>query len=1536
MEGMFEMRLTIQNQHTTGLYRPQYEHDACGIGFYADIKGRPSHEIVTTALEMLARLDHRAGKSSDNESSDGAGILLQIPHEFFISVCPFPLPELGSYAAGMLFMPQDIQLQNDILAAWKKEAASLGLSFIGERAVPVNPDVIGKAAREAQPQITQIFLEPCTALEDALFQKKLYVLRKKIEKQFSSILYVASLSNQTIVYKGMLSAEQLPLFYSDLRMESFCSSIALIHSRFSTNTFPSWDRAHPNRMLAHNGEINTIKGNENWFNAKTALLAEELTDLPIEEVTPIIQPDGSDSAMFDNVLEFITLNGASLAQSIMMMVPEPWEQQNDMPPFLKAFYQYHSQLMEPWDGPMALGFTNGKQIGATLDRNGLRPGRYYLTKDDKVIFASEVGVVDIPDEQILERRSLKPGELLFVDTEQGRILSNEELKTLVSTQEPYSEYNESFVLSLNSKKERLTALSGLNPEKLLYLQRLFGYTYEEVTKSIKPMVEEMKESTGSMGLDTPLAVLSERPQLLYHYFKQGFSQVTNPPIDALREECVISTLTWLGAQTSFLRRNDFENKRILLEHPFLDTQSFFAIQNQGIKTAEIQSAYSAADGEKGLETALESLFTQAEAAIEKGAALLILSDRLDDTMTVPIPALLVTSALHHYLIKKGLRPKVSLIIDSGEPRDPHHMAMLLGYGADAVHPYLAFETLKSLVQEKHLSCSYKEAVQHYLHAVLNGVVKIMSKVGISAIQSYRGAKTFEAIGISTEVMELYFTGTPSQISGIGLKEIAAESLARYQQALKGLNIADPALEAGSELQWRKEGEFHQFNPLMIHTLQRAARTNDKTVYKKFVEMQQTSPFTTIRSMLSLQSSREPIALDEVESIEAIFKRFKSGAMSYGSLSKEAHEALAIAMNRIGGKSNSGEGGEEESRYTLDENGDSRRSAIKQVASGRFGVTSHYLTESDEIQIKMAQGAKPGEGGQLPGSKVYPWIAEVRRSTPGVGLISPPPHHDIYSIEDLAQLIHDLKSANPYARISVKLVAKAGVGTIAAGVAKGLADTILISGHDGGTGASPRSSIKHAGVPWELGLSEAHQTLVLNGLRDRVTLEVDGKLMSGRDVLIAACLGAEEYGFATAPLVALGCIMMRACHLDTCPVGVATQNPKLREKFMGSPDHIVNYLTFIAEEIRELLAELGFRSLKELVGQTHLLCIKDEVQTHWKAKHLNLEDLLFQPLLKDGSFYFKAKEQEHQLDSRFDQRNLLPVCEELISNGQKAVFTFPIRNTDRTVGTTLGYSISKAFGAEGLPKDTIELVLKGSAGQSLGAFIPKGLSIMLEGDANDYVGKGLSGGTIIIKPGSKWDLAHPHTIIGNTTFFGATSGEAYIRGGAGQRFCVRNSGAYAVVEGVGDHGCEYMTGGRVAVLGPIGKNFAAGMSGGVAYIYAGQDAGDPFDKINHDMVSVEDSLTEQDRFELYQMIEKHYHYTSSPIAGEILRNWSTAFNQFLKVIPLEYKSMTNTIDILHSRGMSASEAELEAFRLKQSNLVLDPVEEAESFSTELKG
>ncbi|MCQ2009351.1 MAG: glutamate synthase large subunit [Sporolactobacillus sp.] len=1494
-----------------GLYRPEFEHDACGIGMYADIKGRASNEIVKTALEMLARLDHRAGKAADGKTGDGAGILVQIPDRYFQEVCDFELPPVGHYGVGMFFMPQDRSSRLVAIGKIKACIAARNLRIYGERDVPIDENEISRLARSKAPYMYQMFIG--TANQDAgpVLDSKLYLLRKAIEAKLNDEIYVASLSSQTLVYKGMLRAKEVSAFYTDLQDERFVSALALVHSRYSTNTFPSWERAHPNRMIVHNGEINTIRGNMSWFNAK----AKRLNDGKLPQ---IIDPEGSDSAIFDNVLEFLTYHGFSLPHAVMMMVPEPWEGDNGLPDYLRDFYEFHSRTMEPWDGPMALGFCNGKQIGAILDRNGLRPARYYITNDDKVVFSSEVGVADLKPENIRERCHLKPGQLLLIDTEKGRIVPSDELKKEICSSIHYADLLKKSVIKLNGQHGTGVLLPD---SKRLFQQKVFGYTYEDATKAIQPMAEQGKEPTGSMGNDTPLAVLSNKSQLLFDYFKQWFSQVTNPPIDAIREARVMSKITWLGPQISLLEPSKHVTSQIRLKHPILDRKAFQDLQHQELKTRTVALTYLAEEGKFGLSKAVDQLILHVDEMIHDDVSLIILSDRDVDQNHLPIPSLLAVSALHHHLINQGTRPQISLIVDSGEPRDSHQVAALLGYGADAIHPYLALNTVHSLIKSNHLDLSEEKAEQNYIKALVGGIVKIMSKVGISSIQSYRGAQTFEALGLSNALIDKYFKGTVSQIGGIGLEEIETETLLRHKKAVEEcLQGEMKPLDPGSTMQWRQGGEQHKIEPLIVHTLQQAARTNDYQLYKDYKKMVDKAPFSTIRSLLTFEKDRKPISLEEVEPVENILRRFKTGAMSYGSISKEAHEAMAIAMNRIGGKSNSGEGGEDADRFTHDQNGDWRRSAIKQVASARFGVTSYYLSEADELQIKMAQGAKPGEGGQLPAGKVYPWIARTRHATTGVALISPPPHHDIYSIEDLAQLIYDLKSSNPKARISVKLVAKGGVGTIAAGVAKGKADVILISGHDGGTGAASKTSIKHAGLPWEIGLAEAHQTLMKNGLRDRVRLETDGKLMTGRDVLIAACLGAEEFGFATAPLVVLGCLMMRACHLDSCPVGIATQNPELRKNFMGNPDHIVHFMTFIAQDIREQLAELGYRSLNEVIGQAHLLRIKKEVHSHWKARTLDLSDLLYQAESDVSKRYF-ARAQEHHVERRFDERNLVATCLPTIENKRPVQLVYKLKNSDRTVGSTLGYFISRSTGGKGLPEDTITLSFTGSAGQSFAAFIPKGVTMILTGDANDYVGKGLSGGKVVIKSEELEGVdSDSQAMMGNVALFGATSGEAYVRGTAGGRFCVRNSGAKAVVEGVGENGCEYMTGGRVVVLGAIGRNFAAGMSGGVAYVLPDGERDQLIPLINKELVNIEPLTDKQEQDEVYQLIKNHLDHTGSPKAKKVLMNWKESIQRMIKIIPRDYEAILEQIARYESQGLTGEQAKEQAFYLKkQGNL-----------------
>lgn len=1493
-----------------GLYDPSFEHDACGIGFVVHIKGKPSHQIVAQGLSMLCRLEHRGGRGSDPESGDGAGIMLQIPHDFLQKKTDLDLPQPGQYAVGMVFLPKDLARRAKCERQLEGIVRREGQEVLGWRTVPVDQGAVGEAAKACQPVIRQLFIARSSSVGDQLdFERKLYVIRKQAENTIGSNMretdtfYIASLSSRTIVYKGMLTPRQVGRFYTDLQDASLASALALVHSRFSTNTFPSWERAHPNRYIVHNGEINTLRGNVNWMNAREKTCATDVFGDDISRVLPVVDAKGSDSAALDNVLEFLTLGGRSLCHAAMMMIPEPWDQDEAMTDPLKAFYEYHSTLMEPWDGPTTFAFSDGTQVGAMLDRNGLRPGRYTLTDDDCVIFASEAGVLDISEEKILQRSRLEPGQLLLIDLAEGRIVPNEEIKQRIASEYPYRRWLDEHVVHVKDLPVKRCEAQGeggvTDTDELFRRQKAHGYTDEELTKQLKPMVTEGQDPVGSMGYDAPLAVLSEQPQLLYNYFKQLFAQVTNPPIDVIRERTVTSTVTTLGAERNLLRPEPISCRRIRLDSPLIDGLTWRKLCDNGhdaFCVKRLSAVFPVAQGSRGLTAALERLFAEADQAIADGYTLLVLSDRDMGCDQAAIPGLLAVSGLHHHLIRRGTRTKVSLIVESGEARDVHQFCTLLGYGADAIYPYLAIATVEHMVAEGELQGFHtSQAVAAYLDTALRGIQKVLAKMGISTIQSYRGAQIFEAIGIDSSVMDRYFTGTASQIGGIGLDVIAEETLMRHERAYGNPSNSEHALDSGSDFQWRRGGQYHKIHGLTVYTLQQATRRNDYAEYKRYSQLVDREEIAFLRNLLTFKRGQKSIPLDEVESVEAICRRFKTGAMSYGSISQEAHEALAIAMNRIGGKSNSGEGGEDPNRYVPDENGDWRRSAIKQVASGRFGVSSHYLTNADEIQIKVAQGAKPGEGGQLPGEKVYPWIAEVRGSTPGVDLISPPPHHDIYSIEDLAQLIYDLKNANPDARISVKLVAKSGVGTIAAGVAKGLADVILISGYDGGTGAAARTSIKHAGIPWEIGLAETHQTLLLNKLRDRVTLEVDGKLMTGRDVVIAALLGAEEFGFSTAPLLALGCVMMRACQLNTCPVGIATQDPELRKRFAGQPEYVERFMRFVAQEVREMMAELGFRTVNEMIGRTDVLAVDERAKTHWKAKHLDLSRLFYQPDVPESVRRYKRREQQHRLSHSLDTRELLPVCRPALERKTPVRAVLPIDNTDRAVGTILGHEVSKRYGAEGLPDDTVNLCFKGSAGQSFGAFVPRGITLHLEGDANDYVGKGLSGGKIVVRPSKNAGFtAADNVAVGNVAFYGATAGEAYIHGQAGERFCVRNSGARVVVEGIGNHGCEYMTGGRVVVLGSVGKNFAAGMTGGIAYVLPRRNDVAFEDLCNQEMVLLETVDDGDELYDVRQMVEHHVAYTGSPVGEYVLHHWTECVPRIIKVIPKAYKRVLESL------------------------------------------
>ena len=1509
-----------------GLYDPQNEHEACGVGFVVNIKGKKSHQIIRDALTILINLNHRGACGCEANTGDGAGILMQIPHGFFKEVCrkeKIKLPPLGDYGVGMVFLPRDGNERRTCEKMFENIVVEEGQKFLGWRVVPTNNATLGETAKAGEPVVQQAFIRRNAKLaDDVAFERKLYVIRKRAERtiRYGTVrgghsFYVSSLSARTLIYKGMLLTEQMDEYFPDLKNEAMESALALVHSRFSTNTFPSWDRAHPYRYIAHNGEINTLRGNINWMHARQAMFQSDLFGDDLPKLLPVINPDGSDSAMFDNCLELLVLAGRSLPHAMMMMIPEPWTNHGTMSDEKKAFYEYHSCLMEPWDGPASIAFTDGKMIGAVLDRNGLRPSRYYVTKDDLVIMASEVGVLEVPADRVLLKGRLQPGRMFLVDTEEGRIVADEEIKRTIATEQPYRQWLNKHMLELAAVPE-----SAHTPEPahqtVLQRQQAFGYTFEDLRIVMAPMARDGVEAVGSMGCDTPLAVLSSKPQLLYNYFKQLFAQVTNPPIDCIREELVTSAETTIGSERNLLKPKPMSCNLIELKTPILTNEEFAKLKyiNQaGFKSFTLPILFKASGGEAALVKAMDDLCACASGAVEGGANILILSDRGVDHELAPIPALLAVAGVHHHLIREGTRTRVGLVLESGEPHEVHHFSLLIGYGAGAINPYVAFETLDDMIRQGLLTkITHKDACKNFVKAAVKGVVKVTSKMGISTIQSYRGAQIFEAIGLHPSVIEKYFTGTASRVGGIGLDVIAREVQARHQLAFPNRQANGHALDAGGHYQWRSDGEFHLFNPQTIHALQMACRNGDYKAFKDYSSQvnDQSKKHCTLRGLLELKPASLPIPLEEVEPVEAILRRFKTGAMSYGSISQEAHETLAIAMNRIQGKSNTGEGGEDPARYLLEANGDSKNSAIKQVASARFGVTSLYLVKAQELQIKMAQGAKPGEGGQLPGRKVFPWIAKVRFATPGVGLISPPPHHDIYSIEDLAELIHDLKNANQYARISVKLVAEVGVGTVAAGVAKAHADVVLISGYDGGTGASPQTSIKHAGIPWELGLAETHQTLVLNNLRSRIAVETDGQLKTGRDVVVAALLGAEEFGFATAPLVALGCIMMRVCHLNTCPVGVATQNPELRKRFTGEPAHAVNFMRFVATEVREIMAQLGVRKLTDMVGRADLLEPKEAIE-HWKARGLDFTNILYQPKVPDEVGRYCQIAQDHGLDKALDNTTLLKLCEPALARGEKVSASLPIKNVNRVVGTIVGSELTRRYGAAGLPEDTIQLQFHGSAGQSFGAFLPAGMTFTLEGDANDYLGKGLSGGKIIVYPpeGSTF-VPEENIIIGNVALYGATQGEAYIRGMAGERFCVRNSGVNAVVEAVGDHGCEYMTGGRVVVLGSTGRNFAAGMSGGVAYVL--DEAGNFAQNCNQQGVALERLEDAAEIEQVRLMIHRHAQHTRSQRAFKVLALWEEMTAKFVKVMPKDYKRMIQAIASAEQAGLSGDEAVMAAF------------------------
>jgi len=1533
-----------------GLYDPRFEHESCGVGFVVNIKGRKSHAIVQQALQVLRNLQHRGACGCEANTGDGAGILMQLPHAFLKQACnevKIALPGAGEYGVGLVFLPSNPSERYKCEKLFEEIVATEGLRLLGWRTVPTEHSSLGYTAIASEPVVRQVFIaRPHGLSDDLAFERKLYVVRKVAERgirasgiQGGDKFYVCSLSCKTMVYKGMLTPDQLEHYFPDLSDLSLESALSLVHSRFSTNTFPTWERAHPYRYVAHNGEINTLRGNINWMHARQSLFASGLFGADLKKLLPVINEDGSDSAMFDNALEFLTLTGRPLPHVVMMMIPEPWENHESMSAEKRAFYEYHSCLQEPWDGPASIAFTDGVRIGAVLDRNGLRPSRYYVTKDDRVIMASEVGVLDVPPEMVAQKGRLQPGRMFLIDTELGRIVADEELKSKVATEHPYQVWLDQNHVLLENLPEPPHVHEPAH-KTVLRRQQVFGYTFEDLRFIISPMANDGVQPIGSMGTDTPLAVLSDKPQLLYNYFKQLFAQVTNPPIDPIREENITSTETMVGSEGNLLKPTPESCRMIKLEHPILTNEELEKLRHvdrPAFKAVTLPIFFKAAGGAKELETALDMMFAATDKAIAEGSNIIILSDRGVDAEHAPIPALLAVAGLHHHLIRQGTRTRVGLVLESGEPREVHHFALLIGYGCSAINPYLAFESLDDMIRERLLTgLDHKTAVKKYIKAAVKGVVKTMAKMGISTIQSYRGAQIFEAIGLNHDVIDKYFTWTVSRIEGVGLDVLTQETLARHRRAFPDRSVNGETLDAGGQYQWRSDGEFHLFNPQTIHKLQLACRTNNYKVFNEYSELvnNQSRTLCTLRGLLDLRLARQPasteeaeggwlqgspsqrtaprpVPLEEVEPVEAIVKRFKTGAMSYGSISQEAHEALAIAMNRLGGKSNTGEGGEDPERFVwTNERGDSKDSAIKQVASGRFGVTSQYLVNARELQIKMAQGAKPGEGGELPGRKVYPWIAKTRHTTPGVGLISPPPHHDIYSIEDLAGLIHDLKNANRHARVSVKLVSEVGVGTVAAGVSKAHADVVLISGHDGGTGASPLSSIKHAGTPWELGLAETHQTLLLNNLRSRITVEADGQLKTGRDVVIAALLGAEEFGFATAPLVVLGCIMMRVCHLNTCPVGVATQDPALRKLFTGSPDHVVNFMRFIAQEVRELMAQLGFRTINEMVGRTDRLEPK-KASEHWKANGLDFTNILHQPEVGPEVGRHCQIGQDHGIEKSLDVTRLLDICEPAIERSERVHTDLPIRNVNRVVGTIVGSEITKRHGPNGLPDDTIHLKFAGSAGQGFGAFIPRGMTLELEGDANDYFGKGLSGGRVIVYPpkGSTF-VAEENIIIGNVALYGATSGEAFVRGMAGERFCVRNSGVNAVVEAVGDHGCEYMTGGRVVVLGKTGRNFAAGMSGGIAYVL--DEAGDFATRCNPEMVSLQKLEDADEIEEVWKLIQRHQAYTKSERAARVLADWNRLVPAFVKVMPKDYQRVLQAMKKVKEQGLSGEQAIMAAF------------------------
>ena len=1494
-----------------GLYHPSHEHDACGVAMVADVAGRRSHDIVVKALTALRNLDHRGAQGSEPDTGDGAGILTQIPDTLLRAEAGFPLPEAGRYAVGTAFLPDAPDRRRTAVRMIEEIAAEEGLTVLGWRDVPTDPTLPGPSARAVMPFFRQLFVVSPNGERGLELDRLAFCLRKRAEHEAD--VYFPSLSARTIVYKGMLTPSQVEPFFPDLADERYESAISLVHSRFSTNTFPSWPLAHPYRYVAHNGEINTVRGNRNWMRAREAMLRTAALPGDLSRLFPICDPDGSDTASFDEALELLHLAGRGLPHAVLMMIPEAWENNTEMDPARRAFYEFHSTLMEAWDGPASITFSDGTLVGAVLDRNGLRPGRFWVTADGLVVLASEAGVLDIAPRDVVRKGRLQPGRMFLIDTGRGKIIEDDEIKAELAAELPYADWLHAGLVRFEELPARSRAVvpgahdvEGPTREALIKRQQTFGYTEEELRIILSPMARAGAEPIGSMGTDTPVAVLSDRPRLLFDYFSQLFAQVTNPPLDAIREELVTSLASTLGPEGNLLDPGPASCRQLVLPYPVIDNEELAKIIHindegalPGFHPHVVSGLYRVRGGGEALLHRLEEIRAEVSGAIEGGARIIVLSDRGSSDVLAPIPSLMLTGAVHHHLIAEKTRTRVGLVIETGEARETHHMALLVGYGAGAINPYLAIETAEDLAASGVLGVDRHRAVRNLVKAYGKGVLKVMSKMGVSTVASYTGAQIFEALGLDDVVVQTCFAGTTSRLGGVGFDVLAREVALRHGRAYPRAENAHRRLEVGGEYQWRREGEPHLFNPETVFKLQHATRSRRYEIFKEYTALvdSQATRLMTLRGLFAFREGvRTPIPIDEVEPVAEIVRRFSTGAMSYGSISMEAHETLAVAMNRLGGKSNTGEGGEDPERL----HDPARRSAIKQVASGRFGVTSEYLVNADDLQIKMAQGAKPGEGGQLPGHKVYPWIAKTRHSTPGVGLISPPPHHDIYSIEDLAQLIHDLKNSNPAARVHVKLVAEVGVGTVAAGVSKAHADVVLISGHDGGTGASPLTSLKHAGAPWELGLAETQQTLLLNGLRDRIVVQVDGQLKTGRDVVVAALLGAEEYGFATAPLVVSGCVMMRVCHLDTCPVGVATQNPELRRRFTGRPEFVVNFFEFIAEEIREYLAALGFRSLQEAVGHAEMLDTTP-AERHWKAAGLDLAPILHRPELPEGTSLHRIREQDHGLAGALDH-TLIQLAEGALDHGERVTLELPVRNVNRTVGTMLGYEVTRRYGGAGLPDDTIDVRFTGSAGNSFGAFLPGGVTLRLTGDANDYLGKGLSGGRITVQPHDEAPL-EGQIIAGNVGLYGATSGEAFIRGAVGERFCVRNSGATAVVEGVGDHGCEYMTGGKAVVLGPTGRNFAAGMSGGVAYLLDPDVA-----RVNREMVEIEE-LDEPDSDALREIVEAHLTETGSTVAKALLTDWDPA--RFRKIMPTDYRRVLHAAETARLEGRDVDEAVMAA-------------------------